>query len=71
MLTAASHQQIYWKATQREQHGMTLQSRIPDFVADGIEGGPCPNCKTPTPTILTRIKPSRFGFDLRTKKDRD
>ena len=34
--------------------------------ADGIRGTACPNCRTRM--MLTSIKPSRLGFDLRTFK---
>ena len=36
------------------------------LTADGITGAACPNCRSQL--MLTNIKPSRLGFDLRTFK---
>jgi RNase P subunit RPR2 len=43
---------------------MPANQLLSDFTADRLHGLPCTQCKTPL--ILTRIKQSSLGFDLRT-----
>jgi predicted Zn finger-like uncharacterized protein len=49
-----------------ETASQTDAMRASFLTADGIRGTACPNCRTRM--MLTSIKPSRLGFDLRTFK---